>query len=235
MSGKSEEKETEPGRICTQEEAVAEALVFASGEPVKLESIAIVLGTDKRHAAEVMERLIAEYERRNGGILLRRVEKSYVFCSKPELREELRDYFEKPSQSGLSRAAMETLSIVAYNQPITRSGIEFVRGVNSDGVLVRLLERGLVTECGRSENPGHPILYGTTVRFLQAMGIESLAELPPLEKIETDPAQGATEQAAPEHAAPEQAKPDRAELAQTASEEAAPEDRQEKSETEQTV
>ena len=186
MSGMNETPETENGRICTQEEAVAEALVFASGDPVKLESIAIVLKTDKRHAREVMDRLIAEYERRNGGILLRRMDKSYVFCSKPELREELRDYFEKPSQSGLSRAAMETLSIVAYNQPVTRSGIEFVRGVNSDGVLVRLIERGLVAECGRSENPGHPILYGTTVKFLQALGIESLAELPPLEKMETE-------------------------------------------------
>lgn len=234
MSGKSDGKEAEPGRICTQEEAVAEALVFASGEPVKLESIAIVLGTDKRHAAEVMDRLIAEYERRNGGILLRRVEKSYVFCSKPELREELRDYFEKPSQSGLSRAAMETLSIVAYNQPITRSGIEFVRGVNSDGVLVRLLERGLVTECGRSENPGHPILYGTTVRFLQAMGIESLAELPPLEKIETE-GRPAGETPPPEHAEPDRAEPAQAAPEQAAPESPAPEDGREKSETEQTV
>lgn len=186
MSGNNEVPENASGRICTQEEAVAEALIFASGEPVKLESIAIVLKTDKKHAREVMDRLIAEYEQRNGGILLRRLDKSYVFCSKPELREELRDYFEKPSQTGLSRAAMETLSIVAYNQPVTRGGIEFVRGVNSDGVLVRLIERGLVAECGRSENPGHPILYGTTVKFLQAMGIESLAELPPLEKMETE-------------------------------------------------
>ncbi len=181
MSGIDNEKQ-----MCTQEEAIAEALIFAAGEPVKLESIAIAIKSDKRHAAKVMEKLISEYEERNGGIIIRRLDKSYVFCSKPSLHDEIRDFFEKPSQSGLSRAAMETLSIVAYNQPVTRAGIEFIRGVNSDGVLVRLLERGLVEECGRSENPGRPILYGTTVKFLQSMGIESLGELPPLEKIDTE-------------------------------------------------
>lgn len=188
MSGNNTDENVNAGcvRMLSQDEAVAEALIFASGEPVKLESIAIVLKSDKKHAREVMERLISEYDARNGGIILRRLDKSYVFCSKPSLREELRDFFEKPSQNGLSRAAMETLSIVAYNQPITRGGIEFVRGVNSDGVLVRLIERGLVAECGRSENPGHPMLYGTTVKFLQAMGLESLADLPPLEKINAE-------------------------------------------------
>ena len=76
---------------------------------------------------------------------------------------------------------METLSIIAYNQPITRSGIELVRGVNSDGVLLKLIDRGLVYECGRSENPGRPMLYGTTDKFLQSMGISDLSMLPPLE------------------------------------------------------
>jgi len=172
-------------RMLSHEEAVAEALIFAAGEPVKIESIAIAIKSDKRHAAKVMEKLISEYEERNGGITIRRLDKSYVFCSKPALHDEIRDFFEKPSQNGLSRAAMETLSIVAYNQPVTRAGIEFIRGVNSDGVLVRLLERGLVEECGRSETPGRPILYGTSVRFLQAMGIESLSELPVIERIKT--------------------------------------------------
>ena len=172
--------------MLSHEAAVAEALIFAAGEPVKLESIAIAIKSDKKHAAKIMEQLISEYEARNGGITIRRLDKSYVFCSKPSLHDEIRDFFEKPSQSGLSRAAMETLSIVAYNQPVTRAEIEFVRGVNSDGVLVRLIERGLVEECGRSENPGRPILYRTTVKFLQAMGIESLSELPVMERISTE-------------------------------------------------
>ncbi|MBO7504233.1 MAG: SMC-Scp complex subunit ScpB, partial [Clostridia bacterium] len=84
---------------------------------------------------------------------------------------------------GLSRAAMETLSVICYNQPVTRAGIEYVRGVNSDGVLVRLIEKGIVEECGRSDAPGRPILYGTTVKFLQAMGVEKLSQLPQVTRI----------------------------------------------------
>ena len=187
MSGIDEQFDiNEESGMLTEQEAIAEALVFAAGEPVKLESIAIAIKSDKKQASKIMDKLIREYEARNGGIIIRKLDKSYVFCSKPSLHEEIRDFFEKPSQSGLSRAAMETLSIVAYNQPVTRAGIEFIRGVNSDGVLVRLLERGLVEECGRSENPGRPILYGTTVKFLQAMGIESLSQLPTLEKINAE-------------------------------------------------
>lgn len=171
-------------------EAVAEALLFAAGDAVGLSDIAIVLKLDKKEAAGVMERLAESYESRNGGILLRRIGDSYQFCSRPDLHEDLRDYFEKPRGQGLSRAAMETLSIIAYNQPVTRSGIELVRGVNSDGVLLKLIEKGLVYECGRSENPGRPMLYGTTDKFLQSMGISDLSMLPPLELVEENAEQG---------------------------------------------
>ena len=169
--------------VLSRQEAVAEALVFASGEPVKLESIAIVLNTDKREATKVMERLRKRYDDRKGGIILRKMDKSYQFSTVPELREELRPFVDRSSDRGLSRAAMETLSVICYNQPVTRAGIEYVRGVNSDGVLVRLIEKGLVEECGRSDAPGRPILYGTTVKFLQAMGIEKISDLPYVQKI----------------------------------------------------
>jgi len=168
----------------SQDEAIAEALIFASGSPVKIESIAIALKTDKKKASKIMEKLIQRYTERNGGIMLRKMDNSYAFCSNPALHDEIRDYFEKPSTSGLSRAAMETLSIIAYNQPVTRANIEFIRGVNSDGVLVRLIERGLVEESGRLDAPGRPMLYKTTVKFLQSIGMESLSELPELEKID---------------------------------------------------
>lgn len=168
----------------SRDEAIAEALIFASGSPVKLESIAIALKKDKKEANIICEKLIADYAKRNGGISLRRAGNTFFFCSKPELREDLRDFFEKPGPSGLSRAAMETLSIIAYNQPITRGGIEYVRGVNSDGVLVRLIEKDLVEEKGRSDAPGRPILYGTTNKFLVSLGLESLKELPKIEKID---------------------------------------------------
>lgn len=174
-------------------EALAEALLFAAGDPVELSDIAVVLKLDKKEAAAVMERLAADYEKRNGGILLRRIRDTYQFCSRPDLHEDLRDYFEKPRGQGLSRAAMETLSIIAYNQPITRNGIELVRGVNSDGVLLKLIEKGLVYECGRSENPGRPMLYATTDKFLQSMGISDLGMLPPLELAEEEKAEAETE------------------------------------------
>ena len=173
----------------SRNEAVAEALLFASGEPVKLADIALVLKLDKKETAQLMERLISLYENRHGGIILRKIDDGYQFASRPDFYEDMRDYFAKPRNQGLSRAAMEALSIVAYNQPITRNGIELVRGVNSDSVILRLIDRGLIYECGRSENPGRPMLYATTEQFLRAMGISDLSELPPLEaagEAETD-------------------------------------------------
>ncbi len=165
----------------SRNEAVAEALLFASGEPVKLADISFVLKLDKRETEQLMERLIGIYENRHGGIILRKIADGYQFASRPDFYEEMRDYFARPKHQGLSRAAMETLSIIAYNQPITRNGIELVRGVNSDSVILRLIDRGLIYECGRSENPGRPMLYATTENFLRAMGISDLSELPSLE------------------------------------------------------
>lgn len=177
----------------SRNEAIAEALLFAAGDSVKLADLAIVLKLDKNETEQVMERLMKIYEDRHGGIMLRKIADGYQFCSRPDFHEELRDYFEKPKPNTLSRAAMETLSIIAYNQPITRNGIELVRGVNSDSVILRLIDKGLIYEAGRSENPGRPILYATTENFLRAMGISDLSQLPPLETAaevekETEPA-----------------------------------------------
>ncbi len=178
----------------SRNEAVAEALLFASGELVKLADIAFVLKLDKKETEQLMERLMKRYEERRGGLLLRRIADGYQLASRPDLHQDLQDYFARPRNQGLSRAAMETLSIIAYNQPITRNGIELVRGVNSDSVLSRLLDRGLIYECGRSENPGRPMLYATTENFLRAMGISDLSQLPPLETVsETEAPEGETD------------------------------------------
>ncbi len=179
-------------------EALAEALLFAAGDLVKLSDIAIVLKLDKKDTEKVMENLVKLYEDRHGGIMLRKIADGYQFCSRPEFHEDFRDYFEKPRPNTLSRAAMETLSIIAYNQPITRNGIELVRGVNSDSVILRLIDKGLIYEAGRSENPGRPILYATTEQFLRAMGISDLSQLPPLEtaaEVKSDEATGEAEDA----------------------------------------
>ena len=182
----------------SKNEALAEALLFAAGDSVKLADIAIVLKLDKKDTEKVMDRLMKIYEERHGGIMLRKIADGYQFCSRPEFHEDFRDYFEKPRPNTLSRAAMETLSIIAYNQPITRNGIELVRGVNSDSVILRLIDKGLIYEAGRSENPGRPILYATTEQFLRAMGISDLSQLPPLEtasEVKKEEVEGETEDA----------------------------------------
>ena len=152
-------------------------------EPGETVDVLHMAQNSEAETSSILEKLQERYEKRHGGIILRRLDKSFQFSTRPELRENLRSFFEKPGSTGLSRAAMETLSVICYNQPVTRAGIEYVRGVNSDGVLVRLIEKGLVEECGRSDAPGRPILYGTTVKFLQAMGIEKLSQLPQVTRI----------------------------------------------------
>ncbi len=179
-SGRSESM---PEKPLSRTEAIAEALLFAAGDIVSLEDISIVLKLTKQETETVLARLAARLCAQGSGILLRRIGDGYQFSTRPDLHEALRDYFEAPLSQSLSRAALETLTVIAYNQPITRAGIEMIRGVNSDGVLGKLLERGLVEEMGRSENPGRPMLYGTTEVFLKSIGISDLSQLPPLTEI----------------------------------------------------
>lgn len=164
--------------IYSKNEATAEALLFASGGVVEPESICLVLKVKKEEAEEVMKRLMARYERRKGGIIIRKVGDGWQLSSNPDYYDDLCVYFQETATGNLSRAAMETLTIIAYNQPVTRAGIEMVRGVNSDGVLAKLVERGLVEERGKADSPGRPILYGTTEMFLKSIGISDLSELP---------------------------------------------------------
>ena len=164
----------------SKNEAIMEALLFATGEKVTIEELSIVLKLTHKETQNVAQRLMSRYENRSGGVIMRKVTDGYILSTKPELHEDIREYFDF--------AAMETLSIIAYNQPVTRAGIEMVRGVNSDGVLAKLLERGLVCEKGRKDSPGRPMLYGTTDLFLKSIGVEDLSQLPPVvmaEAVET--------------------------------------------------
>lgn len=162
----------------TRNEAAAEALLFASGGIVKPEDVCLVLKVKKSEAEDVMRRLSEKYAARKGGIILREVEDGWQLSSSPEYYDDLGAYFQESASGTLSRAAMETLTIIAYNQPVTRAGIEMVRGVNSDGVIAKLAERGLIEERGRADSPGRPMLYGTTELFLKSVGIKDLSELP---------------------------------------------------------
>jgi segregation and condensation protein B len=170
----------------SKNEAIIEALLFATGEKVTIDEMSVALKLTRKETEAVAQRLMSRYENRGGGVIMRKLTDGYILSTRPELHEDIRDYFELASMSALSRAAMETLSIIAYNQPVTRAGIEMVRGVNSDGVLAKLLERGLVCEKGRKDTPGRPMLYGTTELFLKSLGISDISELPPVEMMDPE-------------------------------------------------
>ena len=159
--------------------AVIESILFEMGESVPIDRICEALEIDRKNAEIIMEKMQSEYENdQSRGIKILRLEDSFQLCTKTEYYGYIRTVAEKKSKVSLSNAALEVLSIVAYNQPVTRSSIEFIRGVNSDGSLSKLVELGLVEEKGRLDAPGRPILFGTTEEFLRCFGLTSLSSLP---------------------------------------------------------
>jgi segregation and condensation protein B len=157
-----------------------EALLFVSDEPVAAVVLAQALGVERREADELCEELGRSYEARGSGIVLRSVAGGWRLSTHPDAAPVVERYVLSSRHARLTKAALETLSIVAYKQPVTRHQISSIRGVNSDGVLRALADRGLVAEVGREETPGRPLLYGTTPEFLERLGLASLSELPPL-------------------------------------------------------
>ena len=163
-----------------EKKAAAEAVLFASGEPVALSRIADALDVSQETAQELLESLRQEYDGRNSGLQIRRLERQYQMCARPSCEEAVRRALDLRRNAPLSPAAMEVLAVVAYNQPVTKAFVEQIRGVDCSGVLANLLAKGLVEERGRLELPGRPLLYGTTADFLRCMGLSSLEELPDL-------------------------------------------------------
>lgn len=164
--------------------AVIESILFAIGESVPIDRICEALEIDRKNAEIIMEKMQSEYENdQSRGIKILRLEDSFQLCTKTEYYGYIRTVAEKKSKVSLSNAALEVLSIVAYNQPVTRSSIEFIRGVNSDGSLSKLVELGLVEEKGRLDAPGRPILFGTTEEFLRCFGLTSLSSLPAVDNL----------------------------------------------------
>ncbi len=153
-----------------------EGLLFVAAEPVAPVQLATALDL----TVTVVEKGLDELERelRNRGLRLQRSAGRVQMTTAPELAELIEQFLGLEATSRLSRAALEALAIVAYQQPVTRPGVDAVRGVNSDGVIKSLLSKGLLQEAGRAEGPGRPILYGTTPQFLQHFGLNSLLELP---------------------------------------------------------
>jgi segregation and condensation protein B len=164
--------------------AALEALMFVSAEPVTPSQLATVLDLSNSAVEQGLKQLDGELQTR--GLRLQRHGGRVQLTTAPEMAETVERFLGLEATSRLSRAALETLAIVAYQQPVTRPQIEMVRGVSSDGVMKSLLGKGLVQEVGRTEGPGRPILYGTAPDFLQHFGLNSLMELPPLNLPEDD-------------------------------------------------
>ena len=159
-----------------------EALLFVAPEPVSARQLAQALSLPVREVEGALGELAGELSHR--GLRLQKHRGRWQLTTAPELAPLVERFLGLEATSRLSRAALETLAIIAYRQPISRPQVDAIRGVNSDGVIRSLLSKGLIEEVGRAEGPGRPILYGTTAAFLQAFGLASLDELPPLELSE---------------------------------------------------
>lgn len=167
-------------------EAAVEAILFASGEPVKVERICFAMGLNRDAAETLLKQLEDHYAYERRGVRLVRVEDSYQLCSAPEYGDVIRKAFEIRKSAKLSQPALEVLTIIAYYQPTTRAYIDQIRGVDSAYTIGLLLDRKLIEECGRLRVPGRPRLYRTTKEFLRVFHLSSLAELPELTSIEPD-------------------------------------------------
>lgn len=167
-------------------ESIIEGLLFASGDTLHLERIAEIVEIDKKTIKSIINNMIINYQNSRRGIIIREINNGYQLCTRFEHYEYIKRLVEPRQKQGLSQAAFETLSIIAYKQPITRAKIEQIRGVNSDSAVVRLLERNLIKEAGRLDAPGKPILYVTTEEFLRSFGFKSIGDLPILSMNETD-------------------------------------------------
>lgn len=158
--------------------ASLEAVLFACGGPVEGERLRELLGLSPEEltaAAEALEKALADNDR---GIMLIRVESAYQLCTKPFVSETVKKALELRKAPPLSKAALEVLAIVAYHQPVTRSFIEMVRGVDSSSIVSSLCDKGLIAERGFMDAPGRPVLFGTTDAFLRCFGLDSIKDLP---------------------------------------------------------
>lgn len=169
--------------------ALVESLLFVADGPVPLAQLSAALNVTTKQIEAALDELAAHYKER--GLRLQRNKDRVQLTTAPELAAHIERFLGLEAVQRLSLPALETLAMVAYQQPVTRPQIEAVRGVNSDAVIKSLLSKGLIEEVGRTEGPGRPILYGTTSEFLQHFGLSAISELPPLnlETLPTPPAE----------------------------------------------
>ncbi len=166
--------------------AALEALLFVSSDPVSASGLAQALDIAPGEAASLLAELKVEYEEANRGFQLREVAGGWRLFTHPAFHEQVEAFVLSWDTQKLSQAALETLAVIAYHQPATREQVRGIRGVNSDGVISSLVDKGLVRELGRDAEHGQAILYGTTNAFLEKFGLRSLKDLPDLEQFAPD-------------------------------------------------
>lgn len=160
-------------------EAAISAILFAMGDSVELSKIAEAIGYSKDETKEIINKMKSKYDRdKSIGFTISELDDSVQMCSKAEMYEVLIKVAKTPKNLRLSDTALETLSIIAYKQPVTRAEIEKIRGVSCDHAINKLIEFNLITELGRLPAPGRPLLFGTTEEFLRSFGVKSLEDLP---------------------------------------------------------
>jgi len=164
--------------------AAAEALVFVSDEPISAKTIAEIIGEDKDTVLAALEELKKEYEERQGGLQLREIAGGWQIATRTELHEDVRKYLKTRPSAKLSLAALETLAVIAYKQPVTVPEILEIRGVQSASAIRTLLEKRLIVTKGHKETVGRPMQYGTSKEFLIQFGLKDLSDLPSIEDFE---------------------------------------------------
>jgi segregation and condensation protein B len=165
-------------------QAEIEAILFAAGEPINIKRLAQATGLNIEQTQEVLQNLETQLNDRQSGLCLVKMQDKYQLCTRTEFAQQIRDVLDLKRNAPLSQAAFEVLAVVAYNQPVTKSFVEQVRGVDCSGVMTTLCQKGLVEEKGRLDLPGRPLIYGTTPEFLRCFCISSLDELPPVPQCE---------------------------------------------------
>lgn len=170
----------------SKEESIIEAMLFSAGREVSSKEIMNALEIGAEDIDKIILKMKADYEARNSGIEIIKINDCYQLCTKKEYYEYIYPLFDNRAKPNISNAALETLSIIAYNPKITRAQIEAIRGVNADGTVYKLLEYDLIEEAGKLDAPGKPTMYKVTNKFMKMFGISSLEELPDLPRYKLD-------------------------------------------------
>ncbi|NCC42620.1 MAG: SMC-Scp complex subunit ScpB [Clostridia bacterium] len=169
-----------------QIEAAIEAILFSSGESVEVSRIAKAIGHDNQTTEKIIRNMMLKYQEKDRGIKIVELDGAFQMCTKQEYYEYLVEVALQPKRAVLTDVMLETLSIIAYKQPVTKTEIEKIRGVKCDHAVNKLVEYNLVQELGRLDAPGRPILFGTTEEFLRNFGVQSTEELPTINPVKLE-------------------------------------------------